>query len=108
VAHSCFFRIPADDKDIAVILPNNSTIDFQSPNDKDSGCRLEMDKQPVEPGNHVENIYCPPGSSPPLGSYIYTARKGQEPWTLEVYVDGKLASSDSGSGDSPDLVFELL
>jgi hypothetical protein len=103
-----FFRIAADDKDIAVVLPNNNTISFQSPFDQDSGCRLERDTQPVlERGNYVENIYCPPGSSPPLGSYMYTARNGQELWTLEVYVDGKLASSENGSGDSPDLVFEL-
>ena len=107
VAHTFFFRITADDKDIAVVLPNNTTINFQTPFDKVSGCKLEIDTQPLERGYHVENIYCPPGSSPPLGSYIYTARKGQELWTLEVYVDGKLASSESGRGDSPDFVFEL-
>jgi hypothetical protein len=107
VAHSFFFRITADDKDIAVVLPNNNTINFQSPIDEESGCRLEKDTQPVEPGTYVESIYCPPGSSPSLGSYIYTTKKGQELWTLEVYVDGKLVSSESGRGDSPDLVFEL-
>jgi hypothetical protein len=99
--------ITADDKDIAVVLPNNNTINFQTPVDEESGCRLERDTQPVERGNYVENIYCPPGSSPPLGSYIYTATGRQELWTLEVYVDGKLASSESGRGNSPDLVFEL-
>ena len=91
-----------DDLDLHVIDPNGEEINFSS-RTSSSGGQLDFDCIPSsgcdDGGNHVENVFWPPGQAP-SGSYSAFVRNlgsGAADFTLDIIVGGENIGGDSGS-----------
>jgi len=97
------------DVTLAVVPPQGKTISWQNPLDLESGGTWD-EHIDTEKNRRIENIYFAPNKGPngvyPYYVHSYQTDGEDDAWKVEIYIDGKEVSTESGQGSSEVLFFD--